>query len=278
MSRAIWTGNIAFGLVSIPIEMYSAVQDRDIHFHIVTPDGRCRLRQKLYCPETGKEYDFSQTAKGYEIAPGEMVVVDPDELKALKPEAGHVIQVEQFVELNEVDPLLFDRAYILAPGKRADKAYALLRDSIADSGKVGIGNMVMRDHEYTGVLRTYDRALVFNTIHYSEEMRSLEDFEIPSKTVKVDKQELTLAKQLISSMAAAFKHEKFVNEYKEEVEELLDKKSKGKKVVKLRSSEGAKEKSGKVIDLMSRLKQSINQTKGAKKNERKKTVPKRKRA
>lgn len=112
MPRALWTGNIAFGLVSIPVEMYSAVQDKNIHFHMVTQDGKCQLRQKLYCPETEKEYNFADSARGYEVSPGHMVVVDPEELKALQPESGHVIDVQQFVDLTEIDPILYVKGYI----------------------------------------------------------------------------------------------------------------------------------------------------------------------
>src|SRR6187549_2992613 len=117
MARAIWSGSISFGLVNIPVRVHTATRDRDIHFHMLSSDGTCRLRRKLYCPETGKEYDFKETSRGYEIAPDQYVIVSDEELKKLKPDKGKSVVITDFVPLESIDPIYFDRSYYVLPGK-----------------------------------------------------------------------------------------------------------------------------------------------------------------
>ncbi len=136
MARPIWTGSISFGLVSIPIEMNMAVHEKTVHFHMLTKDGTCRLRRKLVCPDTGKEYDFNQTAKGIEIGPEDYVLVDQREIDRLKPEKGRSLEIVQFIDPKEIDPVFLDHVYYLKPGKDAKKAYKLLVAAMNESKNV----------------------------------------------------------------------------------------------------------------------------------------------
>ncbi|MCB0311473.1 MAG: hypothetical protein KDD42_09570, partial [Bdellovibrionales bacterium] len=144
MSRALWKGDISFGLVTVPVGLYTVERDTDIHFHRVTPDGSCRLRQKLYCPETEKEYDFGEATRGYEIAPGEYVILDKAELDALRPESGNTIDISSFIKLADIDPIYFQRTYLLAPEKRGQKPYQLLVKAMQEKEMAAIVKFTMR--------------------------------------------------------------------------------------------------------------------------------------
>lgn len=261
MPRSVWSGNIAFGLVSIPVELHSAIEDQSIHFHLVTKDGSCRLRQKLFCPDTGKEYDFKQSARAFEVAPGELVVVDKDELKALRPESGHIIEISQFVALSEIDPIFFNRSYFIAPGKRAEKAYVLLREAINQSGKVALGKVVMRERQYSVLVRGYRNGLLMNTLNYAAEVRAIEELNIPAETEAVGKRELQLAADLIAAMTGPFEPDEIKDTYKEEIEALLKKKAAG---AKIKVAPAKRDAPVKVVNLMDRLKESLAQSKAGK--------------
>ena len=138
MGRPLWRGAINFGLVNIPVELVTAVRPRDVHFHMLTKDGSCRLRRKLYCPETGKEYDFNQTARGIEIAPDEYALIEQREIDRLKPDKGRTIEIEQFVDLSAIDPIFFEKCYYLRPAEESYKAYRLLVEALHSAGKCAI--------------------------------------------------------------------------------------------------------------------------------------------
>lgn len=257
MAKPLWTGNISFGLVTIPVQLFSAIEDRNIHFHLVTSDGTCRLREKLVCPQTGKEYDFSQTARGYEIAPDQYVLVDPDEIKALRPESGHEIQIEKFVTLEEVDPIYMNRPYILAPGKSGEKPYSLLREGLKQSGKVAIAYFLMRDRQYLALIRVMGDALLLDTMSYFDEIRSPKDFGLPVKPGKFEKREIDLCLQLINSLSGSFRAEDYKDEFRGKLQKLLEAKARGKKITR---SPTHKEETPKVINLVERLKESLKKT------------------
>src|SRR2546426_4331174 len=169
MSRAMWSGSITFGLVNVPIKLFPAVQDKDVHFHMLSKDGKCRLRRKLVCPETGKEYDFKETARGYEIAPDQYVIVHDEELRNLKPEAGRHIEITDFVDLEEIDPVYYNRPYWLAPDEKGAKAYQLLLNAMLETAKVGIAKFVMRGKEYLAAIRPREGALCLEIMNFAEE-------------------------------------------------------------------------------------------------------------
>lgn len=258
MSRSMWKGAISFGLVNIPVELYTAIERREPAFHMLNKEGTCRLRRKLYCPETGEEYEYRDTAKGYEIAPDQYVLVQPEELEQLKPAGGRSIDIQQFVEFDEIDSIYFNHSYYVAPGEHGAKGYALLAEAMKRSHRVGIAKFVMRNSEYLAALRVADgRTIILETMYYAEDIRPAENIGIPSDA-KVDQKELKLAQQLIESLHAKFAPEAFKNEYRERVEELLRRKSEGKEIV---LPEAKRPETGKIVDLMEMLKRSVEKEK-----------------
>src|SRR5690606_39339020 len=143
----------SFGLVSVPVRLTTAVRDKDIHFHMLSPDGSCRLRRKLYCPDTGKEYDFKDTARGYEVAPDQYVLVDEKELEQIKPEKGNTIDIEDFVDLASVDPIYYARTYYLLPGEGGAKSYRLLVDAMTETGRAAVAHFTMRQKQHLTIIR-----------------------------------------------------------------------------------------------------------------------------
>jgi DNA end-binding protein Ku len=256
MARPIWTGSINFGLVSIPVEMNMAVHERTVHFHMLNKDGTCRLRRKLVCPDTGKEYDFNQTAKGIEIGPEDYVLIDQREIDRLKPEKGRSLEIVQFVEPTAVDPVYFDRVYYLRPGKDAKKAYKLLTAAINDSGKSALGRFVMREREYTALIRTAGEALMLHTLHYADEIDHVEE-EITASVerIKISAAELRMAKELIKSMTKALHMEEFKDEFRQQLQALVDAKARGKEIS--HAPEPDKRPAGRTVNLMEALKRSL---------------------
>lgn len=248
-----WSGSVAFGLVNVPVKLYSAISEQDIHFHLLNSDGSCRLREKLYCPETGKEYDFKDTAKGFELAPDQYIILNKDEQEQLKPEAGDVLEITDFVDLKEIDPIYLNRTYYLGPDRGGAKPYRLLFEAMEKTNKAAIGTFVMRGHQYLAAIRVGRGLLCLETMYFAEDIRDTEEVEGIERG-KVDKRELALASQLIDNWTTQFKPEKYHNTYRDKVKAALEKKSKGKRL----ETAPKKKKAGTVVDLMSALKASMS--------------------
>jgi DNA end-binding protein Ku len=260
MARPIWSGSISFGLVNVPVRLHTVVRDRQVHFHMMSADGACRLRRKLYCPDTGKEYDFGETARGYEVAPDQYVIIEDEELDRLKPEQGHAVEIQEFVDLTEIDPVYFDRPYYVEPDKGGAKGYRLLVEAIEHSGKVGIARFVMRQRQHLAVLRVRDHALVLETMHYHDEVAEVGELDLPDRKTSVNERERELAVQIIESMATTFEPERYTDEYREQLEELIRQRAAGVEETAL--EEAPPEPGGKVIDLMEALKRSLARRSG----------------
>jgi len=232
MSRPVWQGAISFGLVNIPVQLQTAVQEKTVSFHMLSKDGSCRLRRKLYCPETGKEVDFGDTTRGVEIAKDEYVLVDDKEIERMRPEKGRTIAIEQFVKLDEIDPIYFDRAYFVAPTNGSDKAYKLLHEAMKESGRVGLALFVMRGRQYLCALRVSSEGLILHTMHYPDEVLSIDD-ALPSTLAKAKgpAKELGVARQLIDAMTHPLDLSNFHDDYREQVNALIERKRSGKKIV-----------------------------------------------
>jgi DNA end-binding protein Ku len=255
MARAIWSGSISFGLVNIPVKLYTAVRDRDVHFHTLSSDGRCRLRRKLVCPDNGREYDFDKTAKGYEVAPDQYVIITQEELDQLRPESGRAIEIERFVALDDVDPMLFDRPYYLVPDKNGSKPYRLLLEALSQSRKVAVARIVMRTKEYLAVVRPIGDALCLETLRYADEVVPVTELSGIPEDFEVGERELAMADQLIEHLTSAFDPAEFRDDYRERVLQLIEAKASGQDLVVQEPSEtGAK---GNVINLMEALKRSL---------------------
>ena len=201
MPRAMWSGSITFGLVNVPVRLFPAAQQKDVHFHMLTPDGKCRLRRKLYCPDTGKEYDFKDTKRGYEVAPDEYVVIDDEELQSLKPKAARAIEISDFVDLNDIDPVYFQKPYYLAPDERGGRGYHLLWRAMTDAHMVGIARFIMRAHEYLAAIRPLDGGLCLETMNFADEVLDIRDLPGIGSEPKIPAKELAMARQLIDALA-----------------------------------------------------------------------------
>lgn len=275
MARPIWRGSISFGLVNIPIGIYAAIQEHTLSFHLLTPDGKCRLRRKLVCPETGKEYSQGEAMRGLEVAPDKYVVVDPDELAKLQPKSADIIELERFVDIKEIDPIYFNRTYYVHPEKGAEKAYYLLHRALHETNKAGIGEFIMRTKEYLGCVRTNRNMLLLDTLLFENEIRKDELDKKPS--IDLGNKELNLAKQLIESLSDKFDPSQYSEDYKDEVQKLINRKKKGAK--KIESEEPKSERrSGKVIDLMKKLEESLKTKSTSGKRSKSGTGPKKKKS
>lgn len=258
MGRPLWKGSISFGLVSIPIQLETAVREKSVSFHMLSKDGSCRLRRKLYCPDTGKEFDFGATARGIEVAKDEYVLVTDKEIDAAKPEKGRSIEIEQFAELGEIDPVYFDRAYYVTPAEGSGKAYKLLHEAMKETNRVGLARFVMRERMNLAVIRVVDDGLVLHTLHYQDEVLSLDD-ALPAALArsKPAAKEVTIARQLIDAMTHPLDLSVVKDEYREKIEELIGRKKSGKKTVAV-SDDHDDEPPARTIDLMDALKRSLS--------------------
>jgi len=259
--RPIWSGAISFGLVNVPVKLMGAVSPKDVRFNQLEAGTNARIKQKRVSAETGEEVPFDQIVKGYEISPDNYVVIEPQELEALDPKASRSIEIEDFVDLDQIDPLYFERPYYLVPDKGGAKAYALLLEAMKESQKVGIARLVLRTKQYLAAIRPLGDALVLETLLYPDEVTLPDEIEgLPRDDVEIQDRELKIARQLIESLSTEFEPENYQDEYRERVLELIEQKAEGKQIV----TQPATEEPTKVVDLMAALEASLAQAKEAK--------------
>jgi DNA end-binding protein Ku len=263
MARAIWSGAISFGLVNIPVKLYSAVSRKTVRFHQLDAESGQRIRQQRINPESGEEVPYEQIIKGYEIGPDRYVTITPDELDALEPQKTRTIDIEDFVELDEIDPIFYDHPYYLAPDTGAGKAYRLLLDAMQEAGKVAIARVVIRSKENLVAIRPHGGVLTMETMLFADEVvppDSLEELSTADGDQKTSDRELEMAQQLIDSLTSDFEPEKYHDEYRERVLEMIERKAQGETVVVEAPPEEPKE----VPDLMAALEASIASAKSPK--------------
>ena len=253
MPRAIWSGSISFGLVNVPVKMTTAVSEKNVRFHQLHATDNVRIQQKRFCPAEGEEVPYDDIVKGYEIAPNQYVVITPEELANLDPVATHTIDIEEFVDLDQIDPLYFDHPYYLVPDARAAKPYALLVRAMENSNKVGIARMVLRTKQYLTALRAKDGALVMATLLYADEVLPIEELDVPGIETELTERELRMAEQLIESLTEKFEPEKYRDEYREKVMELIEQKAAGQEI----TVQAVSEAPTPVVDLMAALEASL---------------------
>jgi DNA end-binding protein Ku len=264
MPRAIWNGSISFGLVNIPIKLYNAVSRKGVSFHQIDADSGARIKMQRVSSKTGEEVPYERIVKGYELAPERYVLVEPEELDALDPEATHTIDIEEFVDLADIDPIFFDSAYYLAPGKGAEKSYALLAKAMEEQGKVALSRFVMRTKQYLAAVRAKEGMLLLSTMVYPDEivppeqLPELDDID----RVKVNDKEVAMAAQLIDSLSADFEPERFRDTYRDQVLQLIDRKASGEEIV-VETPEAPEATS--VVDLMAALEASVKDAREARK-------------
>ena len=254
MPRSIWTGAISFGLVNVPVKLYSAVSKKTVRFHQLHESDGVRIQQKRVCPADGEEVPWDDIVKGYEISPDQYVVVTPEELEGLDPKKTKTIDIEEFVDLEEIDPLYYDHPYYLLPGQGAAKPYKLLADAMRDASKVAIARVVIRTKEQLVAIRPVGDVLAMATMNFADEVVDPDSFdEAPGEDVDTTKRELDMARQLIESLTAQFEPTKYHDEYRDAVLDLIERKSEGEEIV----LQPAAEEPERVPDLMAALEASL---------------------
>jgi DNA end-binding protein Ku len=258
MPRAMWTGAISFGLVSVPVKLYSAVDRKSVRFHQLSGKTGVRVAQKRVDSQTGEEVPYESIVKGYELAPDRYVVIEPGELETLQPKKTKTIEIEEFVELAQIDPVFYDHPYYLAPGPGGAKPYRLLLEAMRDTGKVAIARVVIRSKEQLVAIRPMGDALGMATMIFADEILPPErlDEVAHAREVKTTKRELDIAKQLVDSLAADFQPEQFHDTYRQEVLALIERKAQGEQIAVQPTSADV---AVPAPDLMSALKASLDE-------------------
>ena len=257
MPRSIWTGAISFGLVTVPVKLYSAVQRKTVRFHQLSGTSGVRIQQKRVDPQTGDEVPYEDIVKGYEIGPDRYVVIQPEELEALDPKKTKTIEIEDFVELSQIDPIYYDHPYYLAPGAGGAKPYRLLLEAMEETGKVAIAKVVIRSKEQLVAIRPMGDVLNMSTMLFADEVvdpDTIDDIPRDGEVSATDR-ELDIAKQLVDSLAGEFEPEQYRDTYREEVLALIERKAAGEEVAVQPAKE---EEAAPVPDLMSALKASLD--------------------
>ncbi|MEJ1202121.1 MULTISPECIES: non-homologous end joining protein Ku [unclassified Streptomyces] len=260
MARAIWTGVITFGLVSVPVGLFTATQDHTVHFHQLQRGTSDRIRNRRVNERTGKEVGPGDIVKGYEVGEGEYVVVEPEELDEIAPGRSQTLEITDFVDLDRIAPVYFGRTYYVAPrGKEYLKVYELLRTALAEAGKVGVATFVMRNRQYLTALRAEDKVLVLQTLHWADEVRDpVEELpELPEGRAGRGK-ELDMAMRLVDALSGPWDPARYHDSYQEKVRELVRAKAEGKEVAVAEEAPRATN----VVDLMEVLQGSLEQAKG----------------
>jgi DNA end-binding protein Ku len=259
MMRAIWKGAVSFGLVSISVKLYSATEEKDIRFHQVHRTDGGRIKYKRTCSIDGEEVTYDDIAKGYDIGGGEMVILTDDDFADLPLTTSRAIDVLQFVPADQIDPIMFAKAYYLEPEGQAAKPYVLLRDALQDADRVAIVKIALRQREQLATLRVRDDVLVLNTMLWPDEVRGV-DFGFLDEDIETRPAELAMASSLIDSMSGSFKPDEFTDNYRQALQEVIDAKVEGREIVQ---PEEAEEAPAAAVDLMAALKASVERAKKA---------------
>ena len=259
MARAIWSGAISFGLVNIPVKLYSSVARKTVRFNQIDSESGQRIRQQRVNSE-GEEVPYEQIVKGYEIGPDRYVTITPEELESVEPERTRTIDIEDFVDLEQIDPIFYDHPYYLAPDKGAAKPYKLLLDAMEEADKVAIARVVIRSKQSLVAIRAKDNVLMMETMLFADEIVPTDSIEELASMdgSKTTKRELGMANQLIESLSSEFEPEKYRDEYRDQVLAMIEKKAAGETI----TIEEPTEEPQKVPDLMAALEASIAAAKG----------------
>ena len=253
MATAVWSGAISFGLVTVPVKLYPATRPKDVRFHLLDADTGARIRHQRVSSATGEEVPYERVVKGYEVAPDRHVVIRPEELEALDPEATHLIDVQDFVTLDSIDPLHYQRAYYLVPDRGGSAAYALLLRAMREAGKVAIARLVLRTKQYLAAIRPVGDALCLETMLFADELVPISELEDLPDPGDVGERELAVARLLIDALSTDFDPTRYHDEYRERVLELIARKAEGQQPP---VAPAAHEPAG-VRDLLDALKASL---------------------
>jgi DNA end-binding protein Ku len=268
MPRAIWKGQISFGLVNVPVSLYSAEKRNDISLHLVDSRNTGRVRYQRVNEATGEEVPWDKIVKGYQFDGGQYVLLSDEEMKNVEAELTKTIEIEDFVDQSEIDPLYFDKPYYLEPREGGRKGYALLRETLKSTDRVGVARVVIRTKEHLALLRVYEDVLMLNLIRFPQEVRSIEELDVPKagdEKISMSAREIDMAVQLVENMTTAWEPEKYHDEYRESLMNYINRKIESGELStgsefepEAEETEGEEEK---VVDLMDYLKQSVERAK-----------------
>lgn len=265
MARSLWTGSINFGLVNVPVKAYTAVRDHDVHFHQLDKKSGSRIRYRKVAEETGKEVDADDIAMGFEVREGRYVTFDDKELQALRPASTRVIEVADFVDLDEIDPMYYENTYWLVPnGEAAKKSYQLLVGAMEDEQRVGVGTVVLRDKQHLAAIRPLDGALAMSTMRFADEVVPRSEIEGLPRRAKTDPKALRMAKQLIEGLSTEWNPKQYHDTYTETLRKRISAKNAGKEVVETTDEKPE----GRVLDLMAALEASVDAAKKGRAHQR----------
>ena len=266
MARAIWSGSITFGLVSVPVKAFSAVRDHDVHFHQLEKGTGSRIRNVKVSEKSGDPVDKDDIELGFEIRSGRYVTFEKGEIDELRPDSTRMVEVSDFVDLTDIDPIYYERTYWLAPGGDAAKQpYELLLTAMEQEERVGIGSVVMRNKQYLAAIRPLDGALAMSTMRFADEIVPKSDVDaLPSRRAKRDAKAVKLATQIIESLASEWDPKRYHDSYTEELRRIIGRKDKGKDVVE----HAEPEKKAEVLDLMAALEASVSAAKAGRRTPR----------
>jgi DNA end-binding protein Ku len=258
MPRAIWTGSISFGLVNVPVKLYSAIEQKDIHFSQFEEGTGAKIRYKRVSEKTGEEVPFEKIVKGYEVTKGRFVIVTPEELESVEPETTRTIDIDDFVDLDDIDPIFYEKTYYLAPAgddAGAQRAYNLLLKAMEEKKKVGIGKFVMRTKQYLGAIRPLDGVLALSTMVFGDEVRDRKEIAdlAGGKSAQVGDREVAMAEQIIESLSVEWDPSRYRDTYREKVLELIERKAEGEEIV----AAAPARQEAEVVDLMAALEASL---------------------
>ena len=267
--RAIWKGAISFGMVTIPVKLYTATEQKDVRLRLLHKQDGAPIEEKRFCTADGKEVAWDDLVRGYEIGKGEFVILDPEEIDDAKPESSTTIEIGDFVEAEEIDPIYFEKSYFLEPTDVGAKPFSLLKRALEETDRVALARVTIRTRERLAILRPYEDTLLLETMFWPDEIRSTGALDLPEgDETEVRAKELEMARSLVENLADRFRPEAYTDAYRTALEELIEKKMRGeKRNVKRRRTEP------KVIDLMEALKASVDAARGVQKKTT--TTPKR---
>jgi DNA end-binding protein Ku len=259
--RAIWSGALSFGLVNVPVKLFSATRSKDVRFNMLHAEDGGRIRQKRVCSVDGEEVGLEDIVKGYEISPDQYVTITQAELDAIAPKASRLIEIEEFVDLADIDPLYYENSYYLVPEKGAGKAYALLLEAMRDEAKVAIGRVVLRSKEYLTAIRPLDGALSMSTMRFADEIVPRDQLEgLPDGEQAAADREVAMARQLIESLSSPFEPEKYRDTYRDQLLAMIEQKAEGREIV----AQAEEAPAPKAVDLMAALEASLAAAKARK--------------
>ncbi|MGG4453588.1 Ku protein [Brevibacillus porteri] len=256
--HTVWKGSISFGLVNIPVRMFTATEERDIRFRQLHKECNTPIKYTKMCPHCQREVDTSEIVRGFEYEKGHFVMIDDEDLEAITPETRRAIEIIDFVDLSEIDPVYFHKSYFLSPQDTGEKAYALLRSAMEQTGKIGVAQVTMRNRQSLAVIRLYEHCIMLETIFYPDEVRPVSQVPaLPEATVPLAENELKMATELISNMTIPFDPAKYTDEYRSDLQKLIEKKLEGQEIATAPTVARTN-----VIDLMQALKESLESTAG----------------